>query len=75
MELDPQWAGICNGMVAGVMLAAIIDHIHEGQERGSGNRVVIGILAGGVFIWLCKKETYELTSHIKCSSYALAFSF
>lgn len=55
VELDPQWAGICNGMAAGVMLAASFDLIQEGQEHGSGNWVVIGILTGGVFIWLCKK--------------------
>lgn len=55
VELDPQWAGICNGMAAGVMLAASFDLIQEGQERGSGNWVVIGILMGAVFIWLCKK--------------------
>ncbi|CAK9187443.1 unnamed protein product [Ilex paraguariensis] len=55
VELDPQWAGICNGMAAGVMLAASFDLIQEGQDHGSGNWVVIGILTGGVFIWLCKK--------------------
>ncbi|KAA8517616.1 hypothetical protein F0562_015090 [Nyssa sinensis] len=55
VELDPQWAGICNGMAAGVMLAASFDLIQEGQEHGSGNWVVIGILTGGIFIWLCKK--------------------
>ena len=55
VELDPQWAGICNGMAAGVMLAASFDLIQEGQEHGSGNWVVIGILTGGLFIWLCKK--------------------
>ncbi|XP_047329969.1 putative zinc transporter At3g08650 [Impatiens glandulifera] len=56
IELDPQWAGICNGMAAGVMLAASFDLIQEGQEHGSGSCwVVIGILAGGIFIWLCKK--------------------
>lgn len=55
VELDPQWAGICNGMAAGVMLAASFDLIQEGQEHGSGNWVVIGILTGAVFIWLCKK--------------------
>ncbi|KAK4406230.1 putative zinc transporter [Sesamum angolense] len=31
VELDPQWAGICNGMAAGVMLAASFDLIQEGQ--------------------------------------------
>lgn len=55
VELDPQWAGICNGMAAGVMLAASFDLIQEGQDHGSGNWVVIGILAGGIFIWICKK--------------------
>ncbi|GAB4856210.1 hypothetical protein Ancab_014135 [Ancistrocladus abbreviatus] len=55
VELDPQWAGICNGMAAGVMLAASFDLIQEGQDHGHGNWVVIGILSGGIFIWLCKK--------------------
>ncbi|PSS23888.1 Zinc transporter like, partial [Actinidia chinensis var. chinensis] len=55
VELDPQWAGICNGMAAGVMLDASFDLIQEGQEHGSGSWVVIGILTGGLFIWLCKK--------------------
>lgn len=55
VELDPQWAGLCNGMASGVMLAASFDLIQEGQEHGAGNWVVIGILAGGIFIWLCKK--------------------
>ncbi|KAK9058116.1 hypothetical protein SSX86_022956 [Deinandra increscens subsp. villosa] len=55
VELDAQWAGICNGMAAGVMLAASFDLIQEGRDHGSGNLVVIGILSGGIFIWLCKK--------------------
>ncbi|AES72736.1 putative zinc transporter At3g08650 [Medicago truncatula] len=55
VELDPQWAGLCNGMAAGVMLAASFNLIQEGQEYGSGSWVVTGILAGRVFIWLCKK--------------------
>ncbi|RZC62917.1 hypothetical protein C5167_024671 [Papaver somniferum] len=55
VELEPQWAGICNGMAAGVMLAASFDLIQEGQSHGSGSWVVIGILAGGIFILLCKK--------------------
>ncbi|KAK9986336.1 hypothetical protein SO802_031287 [Lithocarpus litseifolius] len=56
VELDPQWAGICNGMAAGVMLAASFDLIEEGQQgHDGGNWVVIGLLAGGIFIWLCKK--------------------
>ncbi|GMP86183.1 hypothetical protein CsSME_00039057 [Camellia sinensis var. sinensis] len=55
VELDPHWAGICNGMAAGVMLAASFDLIQEGKEHGSGNWVVAGILTGGIFIWVCKK--------------------
>ncbi|GKV02971.1 hypothetical protein SLEP1_g15342 [Rubroshorea leprosula] len=31
VELDPYWAGICNGMAAGVMLTASFDLIQEGQ--------------------------------------------
>ncbi|KAH7672649.1 Zinc/iron permease protein [Dioscorea alata] len=55
VELEPQWAGVCNGMAAGVMLAASFDLIQEGQTYGSGNWVVLGILTGGIFIILCKK--------------------
>ena len=55
VELNPQWAGICNGMAAGVMLAASFDLIQEGQEHGAGTWVVIGILACGFFLLLCKK--------------------
>ncbi|GAB2300792.1 hypothetical protein Dimus_034828 [Dionaea muscipula] len=55
LELDPQWAGLCNGMAAGVMLAASFDLVQEGQDHGHGNWVVFGILSGGIFIWLCKK--------------------
>ena len=55
VELDPQWAGLCNGMAAGVMLAASFDLIQEGQDHGHGSWVVIGLLAGGIFISLCKK--------------------
>ncbi|KAK9124799.1 hypothetical protein Sjap_014401 [Stephania japonica] len=55
LELDPQWSGLCNGMAAGVMLAASFDLLQEGQLHGSGTWVVLGLLAGGAFIWLCKK--------------------
>lgn len=55
VELDPEWSGVCNGMAAGVMLAASFDLIQEGQDHGSGGWVVFGILAGGIFILLCKK--------------------
>lgn len=54
VELDPKWAGLCNGMAAGVMLSASFGLIREGQEHGAGG-VAIGILAGGIFIWLCKQ--------------------
>ena len=49
------WARICNGMDAGVMLVASFDLVQEGQEHGIGNWVRVGILARGIFIWLCKK--------------------
>ncbi|VFQ75936.1 unnamed protein product [Cuscuta campestris] len=55
VDLDSQWSGICNGMAAGVMLAASFDLIREGQDHGSGSWVVFGILTGGIFISLCKK--------------------
>lgn len=56
VELDSQWEGICNGMAAGVMLAASFDLIQEGRDHGdSGSLVVTGILVGAIFIWLCKK--------------------
>lgn len=59
LEIDPKWGGICNGMGAGVMLAASFDLIQEGQEHSSGNWGVIGILMGGVFIWLCKNVNFS----------------
>ncbi|KAL0716947.1 hypothetical protein Bca4012_066269 [Brassica carinata] len=31
VELDPQWVGICNGMAAGVMLAASFDLVKKGM--------------------------------------------
>ncbi|KAF6983147.1 hypothetical protein CFC21_001419 [Triticum aestivum] len=55
LELEAQWAGLCNGLAAGVMLAASFDLVQEGQMYGSGSWVVFGILSGGIFIWLCKK--------------------
>lgn len=73
VELDPQWAGLCNGMAAGVMLAASFDLVQEGQEHGAGSWVVFGILSGGVFILLCKKVIYELLSFLfyVCCSFHL----
>jgi hypothetical protein len=59
MELEAQWAGLCNGLAAGVMLAASFDLVQEGQVYGSGSWVVFGILSGGMFIWLCKKVHYD----------------
>ncbi|KAF9620122.1 hypothetical protein IFM89_010772 [Coptis chinensis] len=55
MGWNLQWNG-CSG----VMLAASFDLVQEGQDHGSGNWVVIGILAGGAFIWLCKKTLDNL---------------
>ncbi|KAE8812247.1 putative zinc transporter [Hordeum vulgare] len=55
LELEAEWAGLCNGLAAGVMLAASFDLVQEGQMYGSGRWVVFGILSGGIFIWLCKK--------------------
>lgn len=63
VELEPQYAGVCNGLAAGVMLAASFDLIQEGQIYGSGNWVVLGILAGGIFILLCKKVICCVFSH------------
>uniref|UniRef100_A0A2P2JKJ3 Uncharacterized protein n=1 Tax=Rhizophora mucronata TaxID=61149 RepID=A0A2P2JKJ3_RHIMU len=57
VELDPQWAGLCNGMAAGVMLAASFDLVQEGQSHDAGSWVVFGILSGGIFILLCKRVT------------------
>lgn len=82
VELDPQWAGLCNGMAAGVMLAASFDLVQEGQGHGAGNWVVIGILSGGIFIWLCKKVSTFLFHFLVsvCSPFmnliaAFSFSF
>uniref|UniRef100_A0A0C9QSQ0 TSA: Wollemia nobilis Ref_Wollemi_Transcript_11386_2630 transcribed RNA sequence n=1 Tax=Wollemia nobilis TaxID=56998 RepID=A0A0C9QSQ0_9CONI len=55
VDLDAEWAGICNGIAAGVMLAASFDLVQEGQKYGGGSWVVFGILAGGIFILLCQK--------------------
>lgn len=56
LELEPQWAGVCNGLAAGVMLAASFDLVQEGQSYGGGgNCVVVGIMSGAIFIWLCKQ--------------------
>ncbi|GLJ26176.1 hypothetical protein SUGI_0502090 [Cryptomeria japonica] len=55
VDLEAQWAGICNGLAAGVMLAASFDLVQEGQKYGGGSWVVFGILAGGIFILLCQK--------------------
>eukprot|EP00249_Psilotum_nudum_P017828 c26511_g1_i1 orf=276-1418(-) len=55
MDLQANWAGICNGVAAGVMLAASFDLVQEGQIYGGGTWVVLGILAGGFFIHCCQK--------------------
>eukprot|EP00850_Spirogloea_muscicola_P017856 SM000157S02086 [mRNA] locus=s157:197376:200866:+ [translate_table: standard] len=55
LTLEPAWAGICNGMACGVMLAASFDLIQEGQQHGGGHCVMLGVLAGGIFIHYCEK--------------------
>lgn len=55
MDVQAQWAGICNGVAAGVMLAASFDLVQEGQKYGGGSWVVLGIVAGGFFILCCQK--------------------
>jgi zinc transporter ZupT len=55
MELEAQWAGMCNGVASGVMIAASFDLIQEGQKYGSGSWVVVGILFGGLFILISQK--------------------
>jgi hypothetical protein len=71
VELEAQWAGICNGLAAGVMLAASFDLVQEGQEHGSGSWVVIGILSGGIFIWLCKRVPItDIFFHFSISSFS-----
>jgi hypothetical protein len=76
VELEAQWAGVCNGLAAGVMLAASFDLVQEGQEHGSGSWVVIGILSGGIFIWLCKKVPIaDIYHHFSVSSSSSSSSF
>ncbi|XP_002987600.2 putative zinc transporter At3g08650 [Selaginella moellendorffii] len=55
VELQAKWAGLCNGIASGVMLAASFDLIQEGQRFGGGNWVVAGILSGGLFILYSQK--------------------
>jgi len=76
MELEAQWAGLCNGMAAGVMLAASFDLVQEGQVYGSGSWVVFGILSGGLFIWLCKKVLHDsCSSSFRLMSHFNSFRF
>lgn len=37
VELDQQWIGLCNGMAAGVMLAASFYLVQEGQGHVQGH--------------------------------------
>ncbi|KAL3680633.1 hypothetical protein R1sor_023589 [Riccia sorocarpa] len=61
MKVEAQYAGICNGIASGVMLAASFDLIKEGQKYGGGGWVVLGILSGGLFIYYSQKvlDKYE----------------
>lgn len=64
MRLQAHWAGICNGIASGVMIAASFDLIQEGQRDGGGIWVVLGILAGGLFIW-CSQKVLEGHEDVK----------
>lgn len=57
-NLEPAWQGICNGIACGVMLAASFDLIVEGQAHGGGGCVVVGILLGGLFIYVSQKVRF-----------------
>ncbi|KAG0586220.1 hypothetical protein KC19_2G073200 [Ceratodon purpureus] len=59
VQLEPRWAGICNGLASGVMLAASFELIEEGQKYGEGSAVVLGIVAGGVFIFLSQRFVHD----------------
>ena len=61
MDLKAQWAGICNGVAAGVMLSASFDLVQEGQKYGDGTWVVLGVIAGGFFILCCQKVNKKYT--------------
>ncbi|KAF2306590.1 hypothetical protein GH714_019640 [Hevea brasiliensis] len=49
VQLDPQWAGLCNGMAAGVMLAASFDLIQEGQNHGA-DLIMLYFISGFQFL-------------------------
>lgn len=58
MDMGERWAGVCNGVACGVMLAASFDLISEGKAHdvGSGGFcVVLGIVLGGLFIVASQK--------------------
>jgi zinc transporter ZupT len=59
VQLEPRWGGICNGVASGVMLAASFELIEEGQKYGEGSAVVLGIVAGGVFIFLSQRFVHD----------------
>ena len=59
VKLESRWGGICNGVASGVMLAASFELIEEGQKYGEGSAVVLGIVAGGVFIFLSQRFVHE----------------
>ncbi|CAI5972217.1 unnamed protein product [Closterium sp. NIES-65] len=58
MEMEEEWAGVCNGVACGVMMAASFDLVSEGRlhDSGSGGAcVVVGIILGGLFIVLSQR--------------------
>ena len=49
-----RWLGVSNAIAAGFMCAASVGLIWQGVDLGPG-RVVLGALAGGVFIWIFRR--------------------
>ncbi|RVW74653.1 putative zinc transporter [Vitis vinifera] len=62
-QIDPQWARICNGMAAGVMLAALFDLVQEGQEHGIGNWVMEKGSESGALTPSYKEQTWGVENN------------
>jgi len=68
LELEPQWAGVCNGFAARIMLAASFDLV-----QGQTYWVVFGIIGGAIFIWLCR-QVWKF-AFVSCFSLECFFCF